>query len=59
VFMFKVLILQTSHSLSDDRTEILHTNEMTFIRHSRLQSLRAHSASSMSLYRCVTMVRPQ
>jgi IS5 family transposase len=32
VFMFKVLILQTSHSLSDERTEFLIKDRLSFMR---------------------------
>ena len=32
VFMFKVLILRASHSLSDERTEFLIKNWLSFIR---------------------------
>jgi transposase, IS5 family len=32
VFMFKVLILQASHSLSDERTEFLITDRLSFMR---------------------------
>jgi len=36
VFMFKVLILQTSHSLSDERTEYLIKDRLSFTRFLRL-----------------------
>ena len=32
VFMFKVLILQASHSLSDERTEFLIKDRLSFMR---------------------------
>ena len=36
VFMFKVLILQASHSLSDERTEFLIKDRLSFMRFLRL-----------------------
>jgi hypothetical protein len=47
--MFKVLVIQTTNNLSDERTEFLINDRLSFMRFLGLASLRAILRNSASL----------